>query len=149
MIEAVQEGGVAVILGGLSLLGTVGTGVFLLLTKILKTPADNLAAKKLTLDEKKLEDSANEALLARFERLLKESDAKHSKEIVELKQEHSDEIASFRIRLLEFEKKFIEQENRARSMVEFVYRLIRVMREKGLHEELEKIEGLPEGIHLY
>lgn len=131
------------------MLGTVGTGVFLLLTKILKTPADNLAAKKLTLDEKKLEDSANEALLARFERLLKESDAKHSKEIVELKQEHSDEIASFRIRLLEFEKKFIEQENRARSMVEFVYRLIRVMREKGLHEELEKIEGLPEGIHLY
>lgn len=148
--EAAAGGGVAIVLAVISMIGTVGSGVFLLMTKILKTPKDQLEAKKLTLDEKKLEDEANAALLARFERLLSESDAKHGQEIRELKAEHAEEITNFRRQLLEFENKFIEQEGRYRAVVEFAYRLIRSMREHGLHEQLEKLSrGKPDGIHFY
>lgn len=151
---------VTVIMAVLALLTAAAGAVKVFFDKKLKAPTDVLAERKLELDTRTLAEKGSQDILDRFQTMLDEQATKHADEIRRLETRHLNEVTAMREahaaaladvnhRFTELEAKFGHSEERNQSLVNFIYRLVRIIKDAGLDDKLQQVEGKPHGIVIY
>lgn len=129
----------AIAIGVLALVTLMWKSVSALFSRKFKTPAD-------IREEKKLDDAANSAALARLEALLQASDKRHADEIAALRAEHEKQKKDWNEKFKEMGERVNDVEAQNTDLIRFSYACIAIIRDNDLVDLLPKER--PKGIYI-
>lgn len=129
----------AIAMGVLALVTLMWKSLSALFSRKFKTPAD-------IREEKKLEDAANSTALARLEKLLKDSDERHAKEIAELRAEHEKQKKDWNEKFQNMNERVNDVEAQNTDLIRFSYACITIIRDNDLVDQLP--QERPKGIYI-
>lgn len=128
----------AIILAVLGIVTLVWKTISNWLSTKFKTPAD-------VIEEKKVDDAANNVALARLEGLLKSSDERHKQQMEELKTQAATKEREWNTKFEDMERKLEEVRNFNNDLVRFSYTCIDIIRRANMMHLLPKVG--PKGIY--
>lgn len=140
MSEPADVGSILGVSGGAAaLIALAWKGFAVLIDKKLRSPAD-------VREDKKLDDAANAAALARLTQMFKEADERHKTALAESEARHKEAFTELRQQHEDLRARFDELEQRNSSLVEFVYSCVAVIRDLGGLDLIPK--DRPHGIYI-
>ena len=129
----------AVALAIVGLFGSILGSMLTAFSKKWRTPADAREDKALVLTDKDKVLQAQDRLVERFEKLLKESDDRHSKEIAESDARHSKELGDVAAKVTALEGQIKVMQGEKSRFVACIQHLVRVVRKYGHEDEIGEL----------